>query len=333
MPTQRLRLASLLLVVLFTSSAGVQTPAPARILAEADRLAWLSNWQRAGSLYARAEQVSVQAGDQRDKLYAECGRLRAEMDAGSWAKISSEVATVFGNPIVQNDRRLMLRCVATKGDLDREDDPQSARAAWEKALDLAKSLGDSGWQSRAKAELALIHFMDGEPEEAHGLLKEAMISAFLHFDRPTLVIYGAMICAGDTEIGKADEALGYCDKALKLAATIKDMGYPFQAYGAKARALTQLGRQSEAQRLLDATLVQTKQLDMRLEESQTLILLGRNSEAMGDFPQAIRYFEQAGELSRANGFEHSIAWSMFEAAEAYRAVGERGRRMRRFIRG
>ena len=322
MPTQRLRLASLLLVVLFPRSTGVQTPAPARILAEADRLAWLSNWQRAKPLYARAEQVSVQAGDQRDKLYAECGRLRAEMDAGSWAKISSELATVLGNPIVQNDRRLMLRCLATKGDVNREDDPEAARAAWEKALDLAKSLGDSGWQSRAEAELGIIDFMDGEQQQGRASMKDAMLSALFHFDRPTLVIYGAIICAGELEGGKADEALGYCDGALELAATIKDMGYPFDAYCAKARAFGQLGRHREAQQMLEAILAKTRELDMRLQESQTLIILGKESEAVGDLPQAIRYFEQAGDLSRANGFEHSIAWSMFEAAQAYRSVDD-----------
>jgi len=153
-------------------------------------------------------------------------------------------------------------------------------------------------------------------------MKEAMVSALFHFDRPTLVIYASIICAGELEGGKADEALGYCDKALKLAATVKDIGYPFEAYGAKGRALVQLGRLSEAQQILEAALVKTKQLDMRLEESQTLILLGKESEAAGNLPQAIRYFEQAGELSRANGFEHSIAWSMFEAAEAYRSAGD-----------
>jgi len=190
------------------------------------------------------------------------------------------------------------------------------------ALDLANSLGDSGWQSRAKVELSIIHFIDGEPEEGRALLKGAMLSALFHFDRPSQVLYGSTICAGQLEMGKADEALDYCDKALKLAATVKDMGYPFQAYAAKGRALVQLGRHREAQQILEAALAKTKKLDMRLEESQTLIILGKESEAVGDLPRAIRYFEQAGELSRANGFEHSIAWSMFEAAEAYRSAGD-----------
>ena len=320
MPTQKL--ASLLLIALCPAPAGVQALDPRRLLAEADRLAWLSNWPKALTLYARAEQLSARTGDRRDKLYAECGRLRAEMDAGSWANISNNLTDALEDPIAQSDPRLMLRCLTAKGDVAREDDPESARDAWEKALDLAKDLGDSGWQSRAKAELAVIYFMDGESEEARGLLRDAMISAVLHVDVPTLAIYAAMICAGDTEMGEADDALGYCDKALKLTRTVKDMGYLFEAYGAKGRALMQLGHHREAQQLLEGALVKTRELDMRLEESQTLILLGKNSEGAGDLPQAIRYLEQAADLSRANGFQHSIAWSTYEASQAYRTAGD-----------
>jgi len=242
------------------------------------------------------------------------------MDAGSWTKISNELTNVLGNPIVQNDPRLMLGACPPRAMLSVRT-IRSPRAS-PGALDLANSLGDSGWQSRAKVELSIIHFIDGEPEEGRALLKGAMLSALFHFDRPSQVLYGSTICAGQLEMGKADEALDYCDKALKLAATVKDMGYPFQAYAAKGRALVQLGRHREAQQILEAALAKTKKLDMRLEESQTLIILGKESEAVGDLPRAIRYFEQAGELSRANGFEHSIAWSMFEAAEAYRSAGD-----------
>lgn len=51
-------------------------------------------------------------------------------------------------------------------------------------------------------------------------------------------------------------------------------------------------------------------------------MLGQQSEAAGDLQQAIQYLEQAGNLSRARGFEHSVAWSMYEASKAYRAAGD-----------
>ena len=41
-----------------------------QLLAQADRLAWLSNWQRAAELYARAEQLATQKSNRRDELYA-----------------------------------------------------------------------------------------------------------------------------------------------------------------------------------------------------------------------------------------------------------------------
>ena len=48
-----------------------------QLLAQAERLAWLSNWERAAELYARAEQLAIQKSNRRDELYAECGSLRS----------------------------------------------------------------------------------------------------------------------------------------------------------------------------------------------------------------------------------------------------------------
>ena len=37
-----------------------QPKEPRQLLVQADHFAWLSNWQRAGELYARAEQIAIQ---------------------------------------------------------------------------------------------------------------------------------------------------------------------------------------------------------------------------------------------------------------------------------
>ena len=292
-----------------------------QLLTEADRLAWLSNWQRAGELYARAEELAIQKGDKRDQLYAACGRLRSSIGLESVPQTSAELTQILQDPIAASDSRLRIRCLATKGEIEREDHPDSAYRAWQEVLNLAQGLDDKSWQARARAELAIIEFMDGKTAKASDLLASALTSALARADLPTLVVYGSQVGNGLVEMGRAGEALDYCNAALHIAAMVKDIGFPYPAYVCKARALAFLGRPDEGRELLVQTLNQTRQLHAPLEESQVLIALGQVAAAAGDRRAATQYFEEAGRLSRANGFIHSIAWSMYEAAKVYRDEG------------
>ena len=119
-------------------------------------------------------------------------------------------------------------------------------------------------------------------------------------DLPTLVIYGSQAGNGLVEMGRAGEALDYCNAALHIAAMVKDIGFPYIAYGCKARALALLGRPEEARKLMEQTLKQTGQLHLPLEQSQALIVLGQVAAAVGDPRAATQYFEEAGRLSRVH---------------------------------
>jgi CHAT domain-containing protein len=295
---------------------------PTQLIARADRLAWLANWQRAGELYARAEQLAILEGDKRNQLYAQCGALRSGLGMESVPQTNAELTRILEDPIAERDSRLRMRCLSTKGDILREDYPDSAAQAWQEVLNLAKGLNDNGWQARARAELGIIAFMDGDTAKARELLRSALMSAFWRADLPTLVIYGSIVGNGFAEMGRAGEALNYCNRALHIAAMVRDIGYPSLAYGCKARALALLGRPDEARGLLQQTLEQTRTMHMPLEQSQALIVLGQVAAAVGDRGAATHYFEAAGALSRASGFIHSIAWSMYEAAKVYRDEGQ-----------
>src|SRR5258708_8725324 len=50
---------------------------PEMLLAEANRLAWLTNWPGAGPNYSRAEELFTKEGDTRNAIYARVGRIRA----------------------------------------------------------------------------------------------------------------------------------------------------------------------------------------------------------------------------------------------------------------
>jgi CHAT domain-containing protein/tetratricopeptide (TPR) repeat protein len=300
-----------------------QPKEPKQLLAQADHFAWVLNWPRARELYARAEQLAIQKGDKRDQFYATCGLGRANIGAESIAQTSAELTRILSDPIAADDSRLRIRCLATQGDILQDDLPDSAAQAWQDVLTLAQRLGDKAWQSRAEAELAIIDFiMGGNDEKARDLLISAFTSASARGDLATMVLCGSAVGSGFVEMGRGGEALEYCNAALHASAIAKDLGFPFLAYGCKGRALALLGRVDEARGVLLHTLDETRQLNMPLEQTQVLIALGKEEAAAGHPHKATQYFEDAGRLSRACGFTHSIAWSMYEAARVYRDEGE-----------
>ena len=62
--------------LLATSVNGQPASSPEKLLADADRLAFLRLWTRAEPLYDQARTAFLARGDKRNALYAEVSRLR-----------------------------------------------------------------------------------------------------------------------------------------------------------------------------------------------------------------------------------------------------------------
>src|SRR5271167_2271647 len=88
---------------------------PQVLLAEANRLYWLNNGPKAAPLYAKAEKFFADRGDSRNQLYAQIGRLRSEAETMSFVDLSRFLNDRLQNPIMRNDPRLRLWCLAAKG--------------------------------------------------------------------------------------------------------------------------------------------------------------------------------------------------------------------------
>ena len=88
---------------------------PQVLLEEANRLYWLNNGPKAAPLYAKAEKLFADRGDARNELYAKIGHLRSEAETMSFVDLSRFLNDQLQNPIMRNDPRLHLWCLAAKG--------------------------------------------------------------------------------------------------------------------------------------------------------------------------------------------------------------------------
>ena len=144
--------ALFLLGCLLASSVNGQ-PArdPEKLLAEADRLAFMRLWTRAEPLYDQARTAFVTRGDKRNALYAEVSALRGQLPTLAVPDVSNHLAAYLDDPLVAGDDRLRLRVLVIKGETDEDLDPALSQRSWTEALALAQKLGDAGWTNRARA--------------------------------------------------------------------------------------------------------------------------------------------------------------------------------------
>ena len=113
---------------------------PQALLAEANHFYWVNNGPKAGPLYAKAESLFASRGDARNELYAKIGHFRSEAETMSFVDLSRFLNDQLQNPIMRNDPRLRLWCLAAKGYTDIEIDYRAEKQDWLEAQQIAKSL-------------------------------------------------------------------------------------------------------------------------------------------------------------------------------------------------
>ena len=231
---------------------------PQVLLAEANRLYWLNNGPKAGPLYAKAESLFASRGDARNELYAKIGHLRSEAETMSFVDISRFLNNQLQNPIMRNDPRLRLWCLAAKGYTDIEIDYRAEKQDWLEAQQIAKSLGDYQWATRASGELGVIAFLEGDSGRAAKLLGGALVSTMANGDSGGQIRFLELLGNGMVEVNRNSEALMFFERAIKIAEAEKDSGLPFMAYEGKAQALVALGRPDEAKSVLQDALAKAQ---------------------------------------------------------------------------
>src|SRR6267143_1897355 len=272
--------------------------------------------------YAKAESLFANSGDTRNALYTKVGRLRSNAETMSFVELSQFLNERIQRPMVRNDPSLHLWCLIAKGYTDIEVDYRSSKRDWLEAQDIAKSLGESQWVTRASGELGLIAFLEGNPGRAARLLGGALLYTMANGDTGGQVRFLELLGRGFEEVNRHAEALKFFERAIKLAEADPDCGLPFMGYEGKAQALVSLGRTDEAKVVLENALTKARSQEKRGHEAQLLILLGKLAAQKGDRQQAVKYLEDAGQFATQARFYRMEADAMFELAQIYRDAGD-----------
>ena len=291
-------------------------------LQEADRLAWLTNWYDALPIYTEVEQAATKGGNRRDAMYAKFGRLRGQMQTLPLPDISDQIATDLETRLAKQDRRLRLRGLTVKGDIDLEWDVLAAERDWREVRQLARELGDAGWENRANGELGIVAFLKGNTGEATKLAQQALQVTTQSGDVGGQLRYMGTIANGLVLAGYAPMAMGYIDRALKLAAEHPDVGFPYVAYSTKVLALLAQNQPDEAERFATSAMTEARAGNRRIKETELLMLLARIAEKRAQLDESVRYLEQAIGMAKAGGIQRLLADASAVLADAYRARGD-----------
>ena len=280
-----------------TSFQHVAANDPNAILSEANHFAFLSNAYQALPLYTKAEQMFRKRGDKRDELYAKIGRLRAEAETMSFVKLSDFLGAKLATPLVQNDPDLKLWCLTAKGMTDIEVNVPAAKKDWQEAEALARELKEKQWEARARGELGLIAFLQGDALKAGRLVGGALLSAIKSGDVGAEIRYLELLGNGFEVQRRYEEGLMVFNHAISVANSCKECGFPYMAYEGRGEALTALGKTEDARSTLTKSLNTARREQRQGHEAQTLILLGKLSLKTGDEAEAISEMEEAAAIA------------------------------------
>lgn len=321
-------LASIITLVRFVRSQETTAPATARLdtssalLSEANRLSWLGNWYRAGTLYERAEAGFRAENDRTNELYARVGRIRAQSQSMPWDGISKVLADVLNDPVAKRDGKLRLWCLAAKGYTELNMNSRSAKNAWTEAHYLANKLGEKEWAARASGELGTIAFLEGNTSLAVSLIGKAIFSAYRTGDTDAKVRLLSMLANGFNEEHRFSEALLLFRRAISTAEANPDAGFPFIAYSGIAQSYIGLGDYAHAREAIDKALLRARNENKQISVAEMLMVSGDLAMTAENLVVAREQYLEASRIVRKLRFNRGIADTMFALSGVERKLGD-----------
>ena len=254
----------------------------------------LYNWTAARPYLTQAKQLFEASGDQRNALYARLAAIRAGAEPVPLPELSYHLAQeLAANPILQSDQDLRMYCLAVKGEIDGEIDNAAMRRDWTEVNKLAHDLGNEKWEYRALGQLGFADFYDGNLPGAQKKVAEALIGATAIQDIGGQIFFLSTMAQGMVLQGMNDQTLMYADRAIALANSTPDAGYPVIAEEARLLALVNMGRTDAARAELTKVLARPDVHQSHGQMAELREKAAKLAQAQGDISGAIADMNQA----------------------------------------
>ncbi|MGH9424827.1 MAG: tetratricopeptide repeat protein, partial [Terriglobia bacterium] len=293
-----------------------------KILARAERFAWLQNWDKARPLYQAAEKQFIVAGDPRKAALSRIGLILSRIYTTDSLELLALLEQERKNPVVSQDPNLKLRCLAAKAYLEEQPDLLVSRESWTQVLELARHLGNKGWEARASGHLGIFSWViDIDSVGATRRVGEALVDVIGSNDLSAQVWLqkdiGNVLCL----MRRFEAAMNFFQKALTSSNLDKDSPFPFDVYVGKARGLIQMGKVKEGLVLVDRVLQEASQIGEHNAIAEALILRARGLST-GSSGEAVSWLNRAISLARENHFQRTLSDALEEMASLHQAAGE-----------
>jgi CHAT domain-containing protein/tetratricopeptide (TPR) repeat protein len=288
-------------IFVLIGSAGQFGPDPGALLKEADRLAWLRAWSDAEPHFLQAQKLFAARGDARNALYAEVSAFRGALPRTSVLEASARLADYLEHPLLQTDDRLRLRVLVIKGETDQDLDPTLAAESWRAAQALAEKLGDAAWANRARGELGLVAFLQGDVGGAVVGLGQAIKVAQANGDVSSLVRWLTLFGHGYVQLGRPAEALDFYGRALTAASAVPEIQFPVMTHVGRSNALIELGRLEEADAILARASDVTATSQALGYQAQLVAQRAQIANARKQPAEALKLLAEARKLASAAG--------------------------------
>src|SRR5213078_2727692 len=139
-------------------------------------------------------------------------------------------------------------------------------------------------------------FLEGDMTSARQKVAGALMGAMMSGDTGAQIRYLAAVGHAYVQLGSYDDALGYFDKALKIAANSPDAGYQFVVNEGRLQAFRGMGKLEGAEQLANEILSQARSRQKHVKETQALITAGTVATAKSEEAKAIEEFQAAIDL-------------------------------------
>ena len=237
--------------------------------------------------------------------------------------VSAQLAeSLEDNPLLQNDKELRMFCFIVKGDIDTETSASAMRLDWEQVQMLARELGNEKWQYRALAQLGIAAFYDGDLETAGKDVGAALTAATKAGDAGAQIRFLTVLAHGFVESKMNEQALGYIENAVKIAAATPNVGYQFSAQEVRIGALIGLKQLDNAQEVVDEVLTHARETRRTVHEATALVFAADIAGARNDRQGALALLQQAIVLGETAGLPRVLAGVYARATQIYRESGD-----------